>query len=769
MSWRGGAGGSPAARPRPGQRTATRPSRCRSPKATTSPTRSGWSGGAHAGRARPVARLREAWRGRPRRHLGCAGRPRDGRGRGPAAAADAFSTSVFGQLLPGEADDGGTALLLSSLLRGFGKYFSRFLCVLPQASAGTAAAQRDTGRRAARGDRRRRRLQRQSPPAPGAVGAGLSDAGGGAAPGGLGVTELVVEPHPPSPTPPAVPRRDGGPVLPLDLGFQNPRMRPPLFQLLADFAPACVLLGPGVPGGGAGRRRRVRAAGAARPRIVYDGWLVLARRRWTVPQALFPSREGRVDAAHFARVDGGAAATACPAGVRQHRPTRRRRRPPRAHLHKPQYLDFANPLLVDLFGRSRGRRLGRRTLLYERLPDRRHLRAAATVARSPSWSCRSTFRADWLRPPATGVAMPEPAWSVPRLAECPPAVEDGLYGATGDRVLRDVVAPLARRVGSGGQAGSSSATRWVVVTCGSACKAIRRVLGARGGGRRGQRPGAAGRLGGYEPELERYGGGAGVVAAEDLFDASSRAALALLASCRGGPFRSARRPCRQLCGLQCSSRVRPEAAALIGNHGRLPAPHGAGDRAATQPEERFSTACERQARSLDRLVASGWEVLAEGGGLPPPLAVYRRDLGRNAGGCGSSWRSAACRLDGRPVRRWESAVAVAAQLPAHDQQPSRRDGHRGVLPRAADLRGPRARPAALRRQSEGRGGVSVGRWIEVARPSAGASPCGIVGRRDLHLDVSRPERRRRAGGRRPPATSTRGRRASPCFSASWPR
>jgi hypothetical protein len=214
-------------------------------------------------------------------------------------------------------------------------------------------------------------------------------------------------------------RGDDGPaVFPLDLGFLNPLWRPPLFQLLANLGPACNfgLQIPETPQDNwetvpetvpetARETAPAAAAGEAddgaaeaaeprvlyRPRIVLDGRLVVARRRWKVPPELYPSREAaESDADHFLRTDRwrrshgiprevfvslyptpGAAPPPAPAAGEE-------RRRLRGHIHKPQYVDFANPLLVDLFGRlvedDDPRHFS--ILLYERLPGRQHLAAA---------------------------------------------------------------------------------------------------------------------------------------------------------------------------------------------------------------------------------------------------------------------------------------------------------------------------------------------------------------------------------------------------------
>ena len=135
--------------------------------------------------------------------------------------------------------------------------------------------------------------------------------------------------------------------------------------------------------------------------------LVLARRRWSVPRALFPRRTaGEGDFEHFARVqrwrrehdlprevflslfpahpwavaeppppkpEAAAEPGGEPPAPDEARPAPPRRR---GHPHKPQYVDFDNPLLVDLFGRALENLEELDAYLYERLPAAEHAAAA---------------------------------------------------------------------------------------------------------------------------------------------------------------------------------------------------------------------------------------------------------------------------------------------------------------------------------------------------------------------------------------------------------
>lgn len=129
----------------------------------------------------------------------------------------------------------------------------------------------------------------------------------------------------------------------------------------------------------------------------YRGRLVLARRRWTLPQALVPSRDRREsEAGYFLRIRRWREELDLPeevfvrivdlAGERWALPETTwpgpippGRTPPgkdRAsgdHLGKPQYVDFRNSLLVDLLSRMTESLETFQVILEERLPGQDHL------------------------------------------------------------------------------------------------------------------------------------------------------------------------------------------------------------------------------------------------------------------------------------------------------------------------------------------------------------------------------------------------------------
>ena len=309
-----------------------------------------------------------------------------------------LSVSVFVQMLPGAARDGGPAMLISNYLKGFGKYFSRFLGVLPpslQARIQDNNRQLSDAYLAEISGNSNFNANLHPPLVDHEVAYPTGESDGHGQP--LLTTELFVEPS--ARDPHALVLRhgpSGRQVIPLDLGFQNPRMRPPLYQLLSSLAPACNFFmqvpdtlftldqvaaeDPDAP--------YPIPPVAYRPRIVYDGRLVVARRRWAVRADVFPRRgERETDLEYFTRVQHWrlehglpeevflsvrvvpvrkAEGSESPSEIKAHQRQRDR-------LHKPQYIDFRNPLLVDLFGRATENVESFQVFLYERLPGREHL------------------------------------------------------------------------------------------------------------------------------------------------------------------------------------------------------------------------------------------------------------------------------------------------------------------------------------------------------------------------------------------------------------
>lgn len=299
------------------------------------------------------------------------------------------SATLFVQYLDRFAADGSPALVARSYLAGYGKYFSRFLYLLPE------QVQRDLL------DHNHQRTDEMlaeicgdanfnanlhPPLVPWELSYPTGESG--AADEQIRTSEVDVEVDPESPHRLRLRHRSQDKVvIPVDLGFLNPRMRPPLFQLLTRFAPAdnFTMMIPELPKDGVAPPPVLY-----RPRIVYRNHLILARRQWRIAGEIFPSAGGDPAVDYFERMQrwrvgiglpeevfvrihvqgtkipdkvepakGEGAAPKGPRGVRE-------------HLYKPQYIDFANPLLVDLLGRG-AENLSRFYVVFEEcLPSRKH-------------------------------------------------------------------------------------------------------------------------------------------------------------------------------------------------------------------------------------------------------------------------------------------------------------------------------------------------------------------------------------------------------------
>ncbi|HEX8391776.1 MAG TPA: lantibiotic dehydratase [Longimicrobium sp.] len=412
------------------------------------------------------------------------------------------SMGAFALLVPGGAEGGDPSLMLqaSSYTAGYGKYFSRFLYMLPDdvqqdVRAANAALSGDLlaeicGDAQFNANLHPPLLQWEISYPTGESGATEQQ---------LRSSEIVVQPDPEDPHALCLMHGPSGRrVLPVDLGFLNPRMRPPLYQLLSRFTPP-VMFAPPIPDSpeaprpnrpaanapnavdGADRAGTAGAVGAAdgagaapspagaapspadaapvandavpaapapvaaegdapaprivhRPRITF-GRLVLARRRWSIPGALFPQRRPDESGADFFvranrwRVENGMPETAYlriqpmpeprpaqpgapaepeqpaaeaaeipgyeahaegegaePAEEAHDEPTEaaaegqadaaapaKKHTQPSRDFFKPQFVDFGNPLVVALLGRVATGLKHFSAVLEERYPDREAL------------------------------------------------------------------------------------------------------------------------------------------------------------------------------------------------------------------------------------------------------------------------------------------------------------------------------------------------------------------------------------------------------------
>jgi len=233
-------------------------------------------------------------------------------------------------------------------------------------------------------------------------------------------------------------RTDGRRVWPIDLGFLNPNMRPPLFQLLTRFSPVRFF---GLAMAFTPISRKVDEPGSQakgvvhRPRIVFEEAVVLARRSWLVwPDAMPVPQPAETDAQYFLRVEAWREENGIPARVYARvrplafvdeaktaspvaapdlealegqavnieepadadsviaaapapepddnsresnpRPVTAGRRPkPSRDFQKPQFIDFYNPLLLNLFSHLPGALRNYVVVLQECLPSTEQLPA----------------------------------------------------------------------------------------------------------------------------------------------------------------------------------------------------------------------------------------------------------------------------------------------------------------------------------------------------------------------------------------------------------
>ena len=356
-----------------------------------------------------VRRIRELWRAAPdAEEIVLERRDLEELAAGLPDLEEPFrSVSLFTQFVPGTVPGMPPGLVLDEVLIGFGKYFSRFLYLLPDEVEKDLVA---SNRRLTRSDLAEIcgdasfNGDLHPPLLPAEI--AYPTAEGGSAREQISVSDLRVEPDPRSPfRVRLVHATTGREVIPVDLGFRNPRLRPLLFQMLSRMTPvAAFVLNPPLrpeepeKAGDGGREAPGRVI--HRPRVTYRGRLVLARRRWTLPQALFPGRDRQEsEAGYFLRIQRWREDLGLPEEVfvRIVDLKGESRVPPekmwpgqvppgklspgkkpgfRDHLGKPQYVDFRNPLLVDLFSRMTENLETFEVVLEERLPGRDQLISA---------------------------------------------------------------------------------------------------------------------------------------------------------------------------------------------------------------------------------------------------------------------------------------------------------------------------------------------------------------------------------------------------------
>lgn len=206
-------------------------------------------------------------------------------------STDPRSVSIFCQLA-GDARSVKLVVPDARILLGFGKYYSRFLHVLPEeftqhVREENADVGRDQVAEIAGDANHNANLH---PPLLGREIAYPTDDGDPAA-GSIPWNDCVVVPDPDDANSVALRYGpDRSRIYPIDLGFLNPLLRPALFRFLMTFSPRSAM-GVVLPSNLDARKRPADDRVVYRPRIVIGGHVVVARRTWTVPAAQYPRRQ----------------------------------------------------------------------------------------------------------------------------------------------------------------------------------------------------------------------------------------------------------------------------------------------------------------------------------------------------------------------------------------------------------------------------------------------------------------------------------------------
>jgi lantibiotic biosynthesis protein len=242
--------------------------------------------------------------------------------------------------------------------------------------------------------------------------------------------------------------------------------------------------------------------------------------------------------------------------------------------------------------------------------------------------------------------------------------EDHVYSEAADRVIREVVAPLAL-------ACRPDAVRWFFLRYAEETSHVRlrffapdpvleetiwpRIAEAAASSELVVRTTRER----YEPEVERYGGPWGLALAEELFHRQSETALALLEKIPPGtrPQRLGKGLLAMLVLLFLYGGGRRPAAELARRYGTDYLKVWARD--AEEQEhwlQTFQEAFDRQADRLADAVDLAWEALESGGELTPELDAYRRDMEDVARRLRELFDQGRLRLGGRPAADWDECV-----------------------------------------------------------------------------------------------------------------
>jgi len=166
-------------------------------------------------------------------------------------------------------------------------------------------------------------------------------------------------------------RSNGERIEVMDLGFQAIKGRSPMFRLLITGFDCATHVNPApLFNAVAAAWQRHKGSGATRPRIVYDGRIVLQRRGWTIAKEALPRRDrAESDHAYFVRVNEWRAVHEIPPHVfvfiAPNRFTSGKRI--RADDYKPQFISFHNWFSIALFERLADR-VPESVLIEEMLP-----------------------------------------------------------------------------------------------------------------------------------------------------------------------------------------------------------------------------------------------------------------------------------------------------------------------------------------------------------------------------------------------------------------
>jgi hypothetical protein len=367
----------------------------------------------------------------------------------------ARSYSVFAQVVAAESGEPERVVLRNGqYLVGFGKYLSRFLYMLPDQITKAVREQNellgDSDMLAELSDDAALNVDLHPRLLPFLMEYPTSD--GGPVAGILKVRDVAVRRRGGS----AVELFDvmsGRTITPIDVGFANPRLRPPFFRLVDRFSPCggfSIRLRPTSSAMASESTAADAAAGqpeivAYRPRIVFDERVVLARRRWTVSSANLPRMRSGAEFEFFEAIGrwrrshgfptqvyirmfpaqgregylhNTPAATQHARGAEGDTPSKVPRKAPEVDAAmvrdggrpvietvrnsrdwtKPQYMAFDSPILIALLGRMWAALPSFRLEIEEALPDQNGLARFGSDSYATELVLQASFVNEELQP-----------------------------------------------------------------------------------------------------------------------------------------------------------------------------------------------------------------------------------------------------------------------------------------------------------------------------------------------------------------------------------